>query len=364
MKTVALLLLATAACAEPVLEMEIVLPKNDTMGAQCITAVEVYANGATFPANQDDYVESCIEVSAGQTYASVRDAIAGKFTLGMPTTGLSTLEIFGWSGPGGCTFDENTPSPNLLFFGRGDYIGQDQVDLPLIPNLDCAAEPVKIRVVDMMALVGGATCANATNVGGMGAYASMITLMQSTYRKGVDWYGGTDGALLVNNVASFNAHTKVGAKSCLGIDGGSATGGSTGCTVGGGTVCGQAGELEHAYISNDIYASALSIDQAQLAKMPTAILVSVWNNAATKAPIAGATVEVDPEHAKVYYVDPPATGQLGLGVRSGVGTGSSGLALIYADTIITATIKANGASRTVTLGAPNSEVSANMIVMP
>jgi hypothetical protein len=362
MKTFALLLLATAACADPIVEMELVMPKSETMGTQCINAVEVYANGATFPANQDDYVESCIEITAGSTYASVRDAIKGKFTLGMPNTGLSSLEIFGWSGPGGCNFDENTPPPNLMFFGKGEYIGQDTVELPIIPNLDCATEPVKIRSI-MMALVGGATCANATNVG-MGGYGSLGTLMPSTYRKGVDFYGGTDGALLVNNVASFTGHTKVGSKSCLAVDGGSMTGGSTGCVVGGGTVCAGAGEIEHAYIPNEIYASALSFDQAQLAKFPTAILVSVWSNGATKTPIGGATIEVDAAHAKVFYVDPPATGQVNLVARGDGATGPSGLALVYADTLVSATVKVNGASRVVTLGAPNQEVAGAMIVMP
>ncbi|HUS33256.1 MAG TPA: hypothetical protein VMZ53_32360 [Kofleriaceae bacterium] len=357
-----LLLLATAACTEPVVEMQLVLPKSESMSAQCITAVEVYANGATFPANKDDFVESCIEVTPGTTYASVKEAIAGKFTLGMPNTGLSTLEIFGWSGPGGCTFDDNAPPPNLMFFGKGEYIGQDTVDLPIVPNLDCAADPVKIRVVDMMALVGGANCTAASNIGG--GYAALVTLMNSTYKKGVDVYGGTDGGLLMSGVASFNGHTKVGARSCLGVDGGSMTGGSTGCNVGGGTVCAAAGELEHAYISNDIYASALALDQATLAKFPTASLVSVWSNGATKTPVGGATLEVDPAHAKVFYIDPPAAGQVGLHQRTDNATGASGLALVYADSLVSVTIKAGSTSRTVTLGAPNQEVSANMIVMP
>jgi hypothetical protein len=363
MKTFALILLATAACADPVLEMELVMPKTETMGTQCITHVEVFANGATYPQNGNDFVSSCLEVSAGSTYASVREAIQGKFTLGMPNTGLSSLEIYGWSGPARCNFDENSAWPNLLFYGKADYIGQDTVELPITPNLDCASEPVKVRSVDMMALVNGGTCATAANVG-MGGYAALGTLMPSMYRKGLDWNGGVDGALLVDNLATFTGHTKVGSKSCLGVDGGSMIGGSTGCVIGGGTVCAGAGEIEHAWIPNDIFASALSFDQEQLAKFPSPTLVSVWSNGATKTTVGGATIEVDPAHAKVFYVDPPATGQVALRARTDGATGPSGLALVYADTLVSATVKANGATRTVTLGAPNQEVAGAMIVMP
>lgn len=362
MKTFALLLLATAACADPVVEMEIVLPKaSDAMGVQCINAVEVYANGATYPSNQNDFVESCVEITASSTYASVRDAIRGKFTLGMPDTGLGSIEIYGWNGPGGCNFDDNTPSPNLLFIGKAEYIGQDTVELPLIPTVDCTTQQVKIHMVDMMALVTGGTCATATTVGTQ-SFAEMGTLYPRNYGKGVDFYGGTDGANMLNNVAAFDAHTKVGGKSCLAVNGGSETGGSVGCNVGGATVCAAAGEMEHAYIGDAIYSAALTVDQAQLAKFPSAILGSVFS--AGKTPVAGATVEVDAAHAKVYYVDPPAAGTTSLRVRTDNATGPSGLFLVYADNLVSATIKAGAGTRTVTLGAPTAEVSASMIVMP
>jgi hypothetical protein len=340
--------------------MEVVLPKAD-MGAQCITAVEVYANGATYPANQNDFVESCVEITAGSTYASVRDAIRGKFTLGMPDTGLGSLEIYGWNGPGGCNFDDNTPSPNLLFFGKAEYIGQDKIQLPLVPNVDCATQQVKIRMVDMMALVNGGTCATATTVGTQ-PFAEMGTLLPRNYGKGVDFYGGTDGANMQANLATFDAHTKIGVKTCIAVNGGSETGGSVGCNVGGGTVCAAAGETEHAYIPDDIYSAALTVDQAQLAKFPSAILGSVWSNA--KTAVSGATVEVDSAHAKVYYVDPPAAGTSQLRVRTDNATGPSGLFLVYTDTLVSATIKTAAGTRTVTLGAPTAEVSASMIVMP
>ena len=38
-----LILLATAACGEPVVEMELAMPKDGAMNPSCITAVEVHA---------------------------------------------------------------------------------------------------------------------------------------------------------------------------------------------------------------------------------------------------------------------------------------------------------------------------------
>ena len=41
-----------------------------------------------------------------------------------------------------------------MFFGSADYIGQDKIELLIVPNLDCTLSPVNIRMYDMFALVG------------------------------------------------------------------------------------------------------------------------------------------------------------------------------------------------------------------
>jgi hypothetical protein len=358
---ITLVLLATAACTDPVVEMQLVMPKDGVMNTSCISAVEVHANGAHYPANVQDTERSCIEISGGATYSSVRDAIRGKFELGVPDSGLASIEIYGWSGPQPCTPDDDPYySPNLLFFGSGSYIGQDQVDIPVVPNLDCTTEPVKIHMIDMMALVGGASCANASNVGAM-AGAGLGTLVPKFIGKGVDFYGNQEGNNLVDNVAAFDGHTRTGTHSCLALDGGSETGGSTGCAIGGAAVCAAPGEYEQAYVPGEIINAAFTMDQNLTTKYPAIYLVSVFG--ATKTTLGGAKIDVDPTHAKVVYVDPPSGTQTTFKARTDGATGPSGLALVYLDTLVSAKVTAGTLTRTVTLGAPDQSLGAGMVVL-
>jgi len=366
MRLAAFLLLACVACADPVVEMQLVLPKTDVMNTSCISAVEVHANGATYPATKEDTVKQCIEIAAGSTYASVRDAIHDKFSLQLPDTGLASLEIFGWSGTAPCKDDMDPyTTPDLLFYGNADYIGQDQIQLPLTPNLDCSRSNVRVRLVDMFALIGGATCAVASTVPDDGtAGAGLGTLVPRAYGKGVEFFGNQEGANSLANIATFEGYTKVGSRSCLAIDGGSNSGGSTSCVIGGTPVCAGAGEIEQASLSNPIIVTASNWDTALLAKFPGVTIGSVWSSGATKTPISGATVEVDPAHGKIVYVDAPATGTTTLKVRTDAFTGPSGLFILYSDTLATVTVKANGASRTVQLGATTDLKAGALITVP
>jgi hypothetical protein len=352
-------LLVVSACADPVVDMELVLPQQ-SMNTSCVTAVEVHANGATYPQVKDDRVISCIDIQPGATYAAVRDSIRGKFSLGVPDTGLASLEIYGWAGVAACK-DDMDPfvTPDLMFFGSAEYIGQDTIQLPITPNLDCARSNVKVRLVDMFALIGGATCTAASTFADGAAGAGLGTLVPKAYGKGVELYGNIDGANTLANLVSFEGYTKTGTKSCLAIDGGGADGGSTGCVIGGTSVCAGVGEIEHVLLSNAILANDANFDNAIAAKFPGIVIGSIWN--AGKTPIAGATVDVPASHGKVIYVDLNGTT---LTARSQASTGPSGLFMLYADTLVNAKVTANGATRNVTLGATDELVAGAMIVMP
>jgi hypothetical protein len=352
-------LLVVSACADPVVDMELVLPQQ-TMNTSCVTAVEVHANGATYPQVKEDRVVSCIDIQPGATYAAVRDSIRGKFSLGVPDTGLASLEIYGWAGVAACKDDMNPfVTPDLMFFGSAEYIGQDTIQLPITPNLDCTRSAVKVRFVDMFAMLGGGTCATASTFADGAAGAGLGTLVPKAYGKGVELYGNIDGANTLANVASFEGYTKTGTKSCLALEGGSQLAGSTGCVIGGTSVCAGAGEIEHAIIANGILANDANFDNAIAAKFPGIVIGSIWN--ASKAPVAGATVEVPAAHGKVVYVDVNGTT---LTVRSQASTGPSGLFMVYADTLVTAKVTVNGATRNVTLGATDELVAGAMIVLP
>jgi hypothetical protein len=361
---VAIVLLA--ACTDPVVDMELVLPNNaETFDTSCITAVEVRVTGGNYLQDPDDYRRSCIELTGGASYAAIRDSIRGKFEVAIPETGITGIEIYGWSGPTACSYD-NGPfvSPDLLFFGRGDYIGQDLVEIPVTPNLSCARSQVNVRMFDMFALVGGATCQVAgTAVGDAGV--GVGTLVPRLYGKGSKFYGNLTGAPSTNNLASFMAPTHTGPKSCLTFDGGSEMwGGSTGCVVGGTPVCASAGEIEHAAVPNSVLANLGNFDAQLMAKFPGVVFGSVWSSGAPKTTLAGATVTVDSAHGKVIYMDPPNAAGLLVARGDQSGTGPSGLFALYTDTLVNAKITAGGASRMVTLGAANETTAAAMIVMP
>ena len=128
-------------------------------------------------------------------------------------------------------------------------------------------------------------------------------------------------------------------------------------------MCAATGEYEQPFIPGPILNATLAMDATLNAKYPAMYLISVWNNNATRSTITGATVDVDPNHAKVVYVDPPAAGTNVLKVRSGTGTGPSGLALVYLDSLVSAKITAGTLTTTITIGAPDATVGAAMVVM-
>jgi hypothetical protein len=345
--------------------MQLVLPKNaDTFDTSCISAVEVRVTGSNFLQDDKDFRRSCVELAGGASYTAIRDAIRGKFEVAIPDSGMTGIEIYGWSGPTACNYDgSGFVSPDLLFFGRGDYIGQDLVEIPITPNLGCARNQVNVRMVDMFAVVGGATCQVAsTPVGNAGV--GIGTLVPRMYGEGSRFFGNLTGAPLMNNVATFMGQTQTGPKSCLALDGGGEEwGGSTGCVIGGTAVCATSGETEHPSISNAVLANLENFDAQLMTKFPGVVFGSVWSNGAPKTTLAGATVTIDPIHGKVIYVDPPnAAGLLPMrGDQSG--TGPSGLFVLYTDTLVHAKITAGAASRMVTLGSADETTAAAMIVL-
>ena len=365
--------LVTAACAEPVVEMEFQLPQNaDRFDTSCVTAVEVRALGERFLQDPDDFSRSCIDVTGKSTLSAVRDAVRGQFTLDIPDSGLSGISVLGWSGPAACNQSDEIPyfTPDLVFFGRGAYIGQDVVDVEGTLNLNCASrKTIKARIVDMFGLIASgnsAGCAAAMTYADMEGGLGTGTLVPKMFGKGVDYFGGLSGAEGVNALATFDAMTEVGPKSCLALDGGTVTGGSTSCAVGGTPVCADAaaGEVELAAIDGAIIDATPNIDAALQSKFPGVVYGSVWSSGVPRTPIAGATVTVDANHAKVLYIDPPDAGAATVKVRADQsGTGPSGLFLLYVDTLINVQINAAGKTRSLTLGATVDSVAAAMIVM-
>jgi hypothetical protein len=351
-----------AGCTDPVVDMQLVLPQTG-FDTSCITAVEVRVTGANYLQDDDDMRRSCVEVQGGASYQAIRDSIRGKFEVAIPDSGMSGIEIYGWSGPSACKYDDNPfVSPDLLFLGRGDYIGQDRVDLPVTPNLGCARNQVNVRIFDMFALVGGATCQVASVATGEPG-AGIGTMVPRMYGKGTRWFGNLQGANAVGNLSTFTAPTQTGPRSCLAIDGYSNTTDSVSCVVGGTSVCAAAGEIEHAVIPDALIQKPDNFDATLMTKFPGLIFGSVWSSGATKTPLAGATVAIDQSHGKVIYIDPPNASGVLVPRADQSGTGPSGLFMLYTDTLASAKITGGGMSRTLTLGATDEGPAAAMIVL-
>lgn len=354
-----------AACADPVLDMQLVLPKNaDTFDTTCITAVDVRVTGGNYLQDDKDFRRSCIEIPGGSSYSAIRNAIRGKFEVEIPDTGLTGVEIYGWSGTAACKYDDEPFfTPDLLFLGRGDYIGQERVDIPVVPNVSCAKNEVKARMVDMFALVAGATCQVAGTMNGA-ASIGVGTLAPRLYGKGTRFFGNAAGASAVGNLSTFIGPTVTGPRSCLALDSGDQNASaSISCVIGGASVCAGPGELELATVPFAITAVAGNFDPALMVKFPGVVYGSVWINGATKSTLSGAKVTVDPAHGKVIYVDPPNAQGVLVPRADQSATGPSGLFVLYADTLVSVKVAGGGFTRNVTLGAMDESPAGAIIVV-
>jgi hypothetical protein len=354
------------ACTDPVIELRLDLPANASQwDTSCVTSIEVRAVGHHYPLDPNDFTSTVLELpGAAPTYTAVHDVIRDKVSLELPPSGLAGISLVGWSTPANWHASDNWyPTPELAFFAHQGYIGQDVVDLPVVPNISCAKTPVKVRVVDLFALVasGSSTgCQTAMRYTDNQGWSGVGTIVPKAFGTGVEFYGAQSFATGTNSLAQFSGSTQVGPQSCLALIGSDDTGTSTGCVVPGPSVCAGPGELE---IAATTYGAVDAADQTLRHTLPGIIFGSVWNDQPTKTPIAGATVTVDSKHAKVVYIDPTDASHFTVrGDQSG--TGASGMFVVYTDAIVQATIKGNGKTRTLALGASEHSSAGVLVVLP
>lgn len=336
--------------------MQLDAPSNAAqLDTSCVQSVEVHVNGPGFPSDQSDTRMSCIPLDAASpTYAQLLADIRGKFALAMPDGGLAGVEVYGWAGS--CDRPMGDPTtPDLIFFSSQRYVGDSTMELQVVPNLDCKQAQVNIHLVDLMQLVSGtnpsdANCAAAAVPDASGNGADTITLMPKLFDKGVDVYGGRTGADSHNSVATFTALTAIGPKSCLGWEGDSTTAAARACVSPTSGVCAADGEIEAPVVNFDVASASLANDPNRV-KFPDAILGSVWTGTTSKHPAAGATIDVDPTVGVIEYVDPPASGSSKLSARASTGTGTSGLFILFTNTLANVKVNYNGKSTPMVMSA-------------
>ena len=364
--TCILLALGASACAEPVIELSLTLPAMTAGGGfntSCVTAIDMVTIGENYPATQNDYVKSCIDItSSPATFDDVKRAMRGKFDVTIPPSGLSGVELFGRRGS--CKVsDDGLPPGDLVFYAGSRYVGGDSISLPMIAGASCDQVPVTLRPVDIVKLTTGTTrgdCAAAKAIDGAEAGATLGTLT-STIGNGIEFYSGFAGAPLAGGVAAISmGSTTVGPKACLGVYSGDATAGSLSCvTPGAPTACATGNELETAILDVDLAFN--SLDQARLTRFPSIVWGAIVSG--TKQPIAGATVEIDPKVGEVVYVEPSGTGPSMRLAAAGNATGPSGLFVVYTNTLAPIKATSGALTRTLTVGAVDDFPAATLIVL-
>jgi hypothetical protein len=341
MKAVALALLC-AACADPVVQMDVTVTNVDNIDLSCVGAVYVYADGKNRGAagGMGDDVTGCMPVS---NLTSMNDVIpllhSGQLTVGMPPSGLIGVEVSGVTG----TCD----APGIdVFYGSAAYIGQDTLPVNLVPQLSCAHENLRIRPVDLFALATDPTHACPAPIPSGPNTGVSYGVVEQTLFNGTVLYTGPN-YYLTDGVVDVNDYTPVAnPNACLSAAFGQGTDGSLwsdGCLRWSqNTVCAQPGELEipavPSLLTENLY------DSSPDTRFGNFVIGGVWgiDAAGNKAPLVGATVTVDPNKGKVVYADlasastPPTIDAAATSVKS------SGLFVVYTNTFVDLQVSAPG----------------------
>lgn len=354
-------LLALAACSDKTVELDVQLP-SAALSAQystsCVKAVEVYLNGGNYLQDGDDYVYSCVDLDApAPTFADVRRELQGKIDVALPPSGLSGVELLGFSGPCDASRTEDF---DLSFFAEGSYIGGDTIQIPMVPNLDCDPSDVVIKPIDILKLVKGG-CAMATWTEGKIALSTLSPT--PFFNDESNWWGGTSAAIVTNGLVSVRGNVEVGPRSCL------AAGLYTDSWVGvtcmppaDQRACATGAQYEAPMMNMNVWRG--SQDGTLITEWGGLIIGAVYGT----APVANATVaidEVDAGNGKVVYFDMP------MGVENGVGalttrqgsTGPSGLFGVYTSGLIHITVTANGQTVKRFVGGNDENMSAIVVKM-
>ena len=338
----ALVTLTLAACADPTIQMTL-SPTDEvrsSLNTSCANAVLVKLNGVNIDSSADDFVQACYDIPAGVPHANwteLQAAIAGKVSAPLPATGLAAIEVYGYNGTCAQLAPPMSPrTSDLVFYGFGRNIDDDQVRINITGNLDCTRATVTARAINIDRLRMAGACPMATFGAAKGI--GLATLNPLPSGRGVDWWG-TNRVRVdeATGLATLDAPTTVVGSSCLAA---SWTNNSldplaTSCiTPVDQNVCGAVREVPA--LDNDLWGGAL--DQPKFEVFKGFVVGVVYSDSA--GPIAGATITLEPgfeARGEVVYLTRRT--EIGLDVIRGAAAGvtqtdSSGLFGVYTDSLI------------------------------
>lgn len=375
MKSYWLLAALGAGCADPVIDMSLKTPTAQQVpegfDLSCITAVEVFAvgNERGSQATPPDILGDCIDVaSAPHSFADIRAAIAGRFELDIPASGLAGVQIRGTVGS--CA--EQVRFHEANFYGGAVYLdGSESLSIPVIPNISCNAKATyRVATVDMLALDRTHQCAMSLPDPTAQPLVFAGDIRPQNLGASFDrmiWESGASamppdaaGKATIESYAGAS-----GTRSCIGLGYDSSKGLAGSCINSGApTLCAGPGELELPVIDN-FYAFG-SIDQQLVLQYGPPVFGAAYKASAVaqKTAIAGATVELeDPTLGKVVYVQPSANKLVP--ITGATATDGSGMFIIYLKGDATAvTVKAAGSQQRYTVASHNTAPPTLLAVLP
>ena len=371
-----LLALGASACTDPAIDMSLTLPTPPQMpegfDLSCVTAVEVFAvgNERGSQATPPDIVGDCIDLpSAPASFADIRAAMAGKFALTIPESGLAGIQIRGTTGA--CAAASRYHEAN--FFGGAVYVeGQESLAIPVVPNISCSAKTTyRVSTIDLLELGKTKQCAMSLpdpNVQPLVFAGDIRPQMLGASFDRMVWESGASAMVPdAQGKATIDSFTAAAAsRSCIamGYDSGKSLAGSC-INPGASTLCAAPGELELAVIDN--FYAFTSIDTALLQQYGPPVFGAVYQKGpptvAFSSPIAGATVQLDdPTQGKVVYVQP---GPNKLVPLSGGSTDAGGMFIVYLKGDATGiSVKVGGTSKRYTVASHNTAPPTLLAVFP
>jgi hypothetical protein len=347
-------------CGDEAVDVSLQLPSAATSAmydTSCVSAVEVYVDGGNYPTDDGDYLLDCIDVTKpGATFADLRERIRGQFDMKIPASGLSGIELYAYNGTCNAAYDRDF---DLIAYGSAPYAGQDEIQLPILPNLSCAQAGYQLRAVDILKYSKTANCDMSTWTGGR---LGLATITPLPFTGEAYWWGG-QAATAVNGgvVTVYGRAQGIGAKSCLAAWLDTDQDQVTCMPPAEQRVCATGGELEAPVINPAVgYGSANPAKISQWGAVVYGVVVG-------PGPLANATVTIDPadkDKGEVVYFEMPPGVETGTGMLrplAGTATGPNGLFAVYTQSMVRITVTSGGKSVTRLIGVEEDFLGAVIV---
>lgn len=317
------------ACTEPAIEMTLALPgpaATQGFDLSCVGAVSVSVLGRNL-ADPQDTLGDCVDLTTPpKTFADIQQAISGRFSFGLPRSGLAGVQLSGVKG----SCSDHVSSRESVFYGGAPHAGGDHMTIPLVPNISCdKAVTYSVSVIDLLSLATDHSCSSPDDLSRVFAADMRPRLMGDQLPRMMLERGASEAFALLGSgsVTSYSAAADGHACIAVGYQG-TVNAGVECVNPAAPTLCADTGELEVA--SLPLAYTDLSREADLVAQYGSPVFGGVWEptSSNTEISIANATVELaDPTQGKVFYVQRGAT-QL-TRIPGALGTNAEGWFVAY-----------------------------------